>query len=228
MSDDSLQWLQAVQGVFEGSQWGHAFRCANQSFWRCDFWCFFANLNDMILLLLLLGGTCFLEDDTFTGTRSWNKDNIWITSASLQSRVRLRLLRPILPEHSNISGPVSPTTICSFFFSQSITGASIIPNFLFFVGPPPPNPEKALKTTDSPIFPGELSQFDMDALKSVLRKQGHSLNPRWISLNRKIWLENLLALDGHTVLFTVWCVQSWDEKIFWERNCNYSHLPYRF
>ena len=119
-------------------------------------------------------------------TRSWNKDKY-------ESPQEL----PLGPFKTwGLSSQSIPTFQASFthynlfvfFFSQSITGASIIPKcFFFFVGPPP-TPEKALKTTDSPIFPGELSQFDMDALKSVPRKQGHSLYPRWISLNRKIWL----------------------------------------
>lgn len=167
----------------------------------------------MILLLLLVGGTCFLEDDTFTGQDLETKTSMNHLKSYLWVRLRLEAHRLKAFKHFR---PVSPTTICScFFFSQSITGASIIYNPIFcFLLDPPPTPEKALKTTDSPIFPGELSQFDMDALKSVPRKQGHSLYPRWISLNRKIWLSNLLASMVTLYFFTVWCVQSWDEKIF--------------
>lgn len=187
------------------------FFCKFDDMWFCCYCC----LVERVFLKMI-----HLQDKILKQRQVWITSRATITGPfRILEAHRLRAF-----EHFR---PVSPTTICSFFFfSQSITGASIIPNFCVFFcwTPPPTTPEKALKNTDSPIFPGELSQFDMDALKSVPRKQGHSLNPRWISLNRKIWLGNLLALDGHTVLFTLWCVQSWDEKIFLERNCNYSHL----
>lgn len=147
------------------------------------------------------------------GTRSWNKDKY--ESPQELPLGPFKTWGPSSQSIQTFQASFTHYNLFLFFFSQSITGASIIYNPIFcFLLDPPPTPEKALKTTDSPIFPGELSQFDMDALKSVPRKQGHSLYPRWISLNRKIWLSNLLASMVTLYFFTVWCVQSWDEKIF--------------
>ena len=101
--------------------------------------------DDMILLLLLVGGTCFLEDDTFTGQDLETKTSMNHLKSYLWVRLRLEAHRLKAFKHFR---PVSPTTICScFFFSQSITGASIIynPIFCFLLDPPPQPPKKPLK-----------------------------------------------------------------------------------
>ena len=85
-------------------------------------------------------GTCFLEDDTFTGQDLETKTSMNHLKSYLWVRLRLEAYRLRAFQHFR---PVSPTTICSFFF-QSVYYRCIYNTklFLFFCWTPP-NPRKS-------------------------------------------------------------------------------------
>lgn len=141
MSDDSLQWLQAVQGVFEGSQWGHAFRWA-MKFLKMWFWCF-ANLMIWFCCYCCLWNV-FSWRWYIYRTRSWNKDKY--ESPQLRYKGPFKTWGPSSQSiltfqasftHYNLFKHI-PMFVC--FFSHIYK-----PIFCFLLNPPAKPPKKPLK-----------------------------------------------------------------------------------